>query len=1071
MISLVLLLTLSWCFTAASFLTSPPKAFNHVLMKGTQKSGGAFTSKKQQLPRRYSSNLFSSSLISTDESDDGAGEKKYDDEDDEHDEHDDIDNDFDNTINSRNKISPISPSNHQHLTDPTSMFNNDILRIASRTNARRSSNFNPIHAAEHAERMLLQMISMYQASNRKKARPNIETFRIVLMGYANLKGIRWYKNNQGDENNELSSSFQSSFGYTSSASTNIWGDEFVKELSGDSEKDVDRQEEEEDEDWDEDSMVEGRFDEEEEMNDATDTSSKKQKSNKSLSTQLCAADRVEFIMEQLMKLQQSELEAGYDISSLELNTDTCNMCLLAYARCSYPQSNTLPLAKNDQRSVKSLSTGDSSNEKEENVDASEQHEQHEQQELLVGNPFLLSPSQRGSYAERAEKLVKYMIYLSKKVDLSEADEDDDDNEQGRHQSVDPDSQTYSYLIWALSKQQPNANIGNKRAYDDDDDGYSANQLVDNNHYASRASEWVPHMETLYRNDVASKGQYNHKRRILRKYLLWAYSDILTSWSKCSGKKSPRKVYKFMTLIEGLCEEDELELNEVEQSKRNRNEYDDEFDDELYVKDFGGDFSTSWSNSMRPPSNDKYAPYLDRNTPLYPNAQCYTTTILSLSKSKELGSAQRANQLLFKMLKIYESGQWGKNRPSVYAFNGVISAWANCAAGKMGNADKAERILNLMEELYFDESKPEYDHLSPDLVTFNTAIKAWTNSKEDAAVLKAERLMERMEERYNSIGSSFLDVKPDKYTYNTLITGWLRSDLGITSAENAESLLRKMVEKYLAGDETLEPHQKIFSSIIDKWAKSDPSRNIAVKHSLGLLKLMETLDYHGCSHLSPDKVTYTNIIDAIARSRSPKGAKQALSLLTQMEEKYKNGDHKVKPSAQTYSCTLLSLLNSDMEDKHLIAQNIPKRMRDINVDPNAFTWNYIIHVASSIRGHESRKMEAFKVALGSFQALRKSKEHDTDSFTYTFFLKALNHLISDNVMRSSIAKETFMECANEGKVNDQVLTRLVWAIPTEELRELLGPIRISDIRNVKAHDLPIKWRRNVYQKRSKRKLHT
>lgn len=938
-----------------------------------------------------------------------------------------------------NKVANNPALRNLHLTDPTSLFNNDILRIASRTNARSNSNFNPIHAAEHAERMLSQMITMYQSSNRKKARPNIETFRIVLMGYANLKGVRWYKN--FNENDEFSSNSISSFGYTSAASTNTWGDEFIEQLNEQNQEQnnsIDDRGEEKQSQYS--AVNENRFDD---NDDKVDHSGKKDKSKRRI--QICAADRAESIMEQLIELQISELEAGCDISSLELNTDTCNMCLLAYARCSYPQYDTFSTIDHDVNSVG------------EEMGQSQQKQQQR-------NPFLLPMSERGSYAQRAEKLVKFMIFLSKKADEAS------DASQGRR-NIEPNCQTFSYLIWALSKQQPNCGAGNRRLNESNNNDQSEydshqNQMhADNNYYAARASEWVSHLETLYKNNEPTKGHYNYDRRLLRKYLLWAYSDILDAWSKCSGKKSPRKVYKFMTLIESLCEEDELELSEIQH--KNSIDIGNDDESETYNGDNQDSFLTSWSSFTKPPGNDKYAPYLDRYTALYPNSQCYTRTILSLSKSKELGSAQRADHLLFKMLKIYESGKWGNNKPSIYAFNGVISAWANCAAGTIGNADKAERILNLMERLYFDPSKPEYDHLEPDLVTFNTAIKAWTNSREDAAVLKAEALMERMEERYNSIGDEFLDVKPDKYTYNTLITGWLRSDLGITSAENAESLLRKMVQKYLDGDQNLEPNQKIFSSIIDKWAKSDPSRNIAVKHSLGLLELMELLCDRGCTHLRPDKITYTNIIDAIARSRSPSGGRQALTLLTDMEEKYRDGFYNVKPSAQTYSCTLLSLLNSDLEDKHLIAQDIPNRMREIGVSPNAFTWNYIIHVASSTFGSEKKKMEAFKVALGAFQALRKSEDHNTDSFTYTFFLKAVNHLVSDRVMRSSIAKETFVECANDGKVNDQVLARLIWAVPPEELRQVLGQVRISDIRNVKARDLPIEWGRNLPQKRRRK----
>ncbi len=918
--------------------------------------------------------------------------------------------------------------NPNHPNDPTSLFNNDIYRIASRTKSK-SSNFNPIHAAEHAERMLVQMISMYHKSNRKTARPNIDTFRIVLMGYANLKGYRWKKHDDSKINgsNGGGGSSSSSFGYSSSAFTNLWGDEFVvdkiKNNSNDSNIDnnnnnnINQEQEEEVNDNDE-------FDRDEESEETFIKDF--DKVEKSV---VCSADRVDFIMDQLYQLQKSELEAGKDITSLQLNVYVCNLCLLIYARCSYPQ--------NDESFDEECISHNENNDCE---------LQQEQQQLST-YPYLLPTSQTGSYAERAERMVKHMIFLSKQPD-------------GPQETVEPIAQTYSYLIWSLCKQQPGERSHQRHL--------SINEITDMNinQYATRASEWLPHLENLYDDFHIQKGEYSHKKRLLRKYVYWAYSDILGAWSKCSAKKSPRKVYKFMTAIENLCEEDQKELDEAH-NHDNLIVYN--FDKEERAESFKTErLAKSWSTDSRQPSFDEYEPKINRNVPLYPSAQCYTQTILSLSKSKELGSAQRAYRLLIKMLENYDSGDWGKNRPGVYAFNGVISAWANCASSAVGSAESAEKVLNLMERLHFDKSKPDYDHLKPDSVSYNTAIKAWINCKEDAAIFNAEKLMQRMEHRYNAIGAKFLDVKPDSYTYNTMITGWLRSDLGLISLRNAEDLLRKMVKKYLDGDRDLEPNQMIFSSIIDKWAKSDPSKNVAVRHSIDLLKLMESLHERGCTHLKPDKVTYTNIIDAIARSRSPSGASQALSLLDTMERKYKDGDLNIKPSVQTYSCTLLSLLNSSIEDKHIVAQKIPKRMEAIGVSPNAFTWNYIIHVAAYVNGSNDKKMDAFKVALGAFQALRKSNDHKTDSYTYAFFLKAIKHLVPSSIMRSSIAKETFLECANEGKVNDQVLARLFFLLENQELREIFGPIKVYNLRDVKVSDLPPEWGCNVRRSKAKAK---
>ena len=65
------------------------------------------------------------------------------------------------------------------------------------------------------------------------------------------------------------------------------------------------------------------------------------------------------------------------------------------------------------------------------------------------------------------------------------------------------------------------------------------------------------------------------------------------------------------------------------------------------------------------------------------------------------------------------------------------------------------------------------------------------------------------------------------------------------------------------------------------------------------------------------------------------------------------------------------------------------------------------------------------------------------------------------MRSSIAQETFLECANDGKVNDQVLSRLVWVLENQEFRDIIGPMKISNLKDIRASDLPEEWGRNVH----------
>ena len=195
------------------------------------------------------------------------------------------------------------------------------------------------------------MISLYMTLDRKTARPNSETFQLVLMGYANLKGYRWEKREGGE----------SSFGYLSKAFTNTWGDEYMDKLRSEDD------------------------------------------------------DRHDFKIDEL-----------------------------SYARCFYSQN-----YKSHDEEIPDTSNAD-------------------QQQ----STFLLPISQRGSYGERAEHLVKHMQYLSKQPD-------------GEKYNIEPNAQTFSYLIWALSKQQPDTRRGQPKFN-------TENKDMNNNKYATRASEWLPH---------------------------------------------------------------------------------------------------------------------------------------------------------------------------------------------------------------------------------------------------------------------------------------------------------------------------------------------------------------------------------------------------------------------------------------------------------------------------------------------------------------------------------------------------------------------------------------------------
>jgi hypothetical protein len=437
--------------------------------------------------------------------------------------------------------------------------------------------------------------------------------------------------------------------------------------------------------------------------------------------------------------------------------------------------------------------------------------------------------------------------------------------------------------------------------------------------------------------------------------------------------------------------------------------------------------------------------------MYPSDQSYTSAILALSRSKDESSAERAHELLVNMLKLYDSGKWIKNRPSLMAFNCVINAYAN--SRRQGAAEKAESVLTLLESLYFDESKPQYKYLRPDKVSYNAVVTAWSRCREEAAVYRAEKIVKRMEKYANAVGDKYLSVEPDNYTFNSLIYAWTQSNVGVASAEQAEDILRTMIYKYDQGNKSFAPDQKIFCSVINAWARCGDD-NLGLRNAMDLLDLMRELHSEGLQSLKPDGITLSAVMDAAVRSQHVKAFDIVFSLLQEMLDGYRNGDERIMPTVKTFSSVLQSLAKSQVEEKHLKADNILKEMKDLNVEPNVFTYNYVINCAASV-SDDDNLMEAFKIALAAFNSIRTSETCKCDSFTYAFFFKACSALLPAS-MRLKVVKETFRLCTSEGKLNDKVLYWLKRSLNADEFRDVIQINTMKDVRDINISDLSPEW---------------
>lgn len=664
---------------------------------------------------------------------------------------------------------------------------------------------------------------------------------------------------------------------------------------------------------------------------------------------------------------------------LQLNTDVLNLLLKVYARSSIQQLDTKCPGKIDLC---------------------------DEDEML---PWRIEECQRGTCGERAEKVIRYMRKYS-----------------SINPAIVPNSLSYAYVIEALSKEQPSMkkrSIARKQPLDD---------------FAKRASKWISEIEREYESVcIHDKSVEGKERRIIRRHLLWAYSDALDAWSRSGSQISAAICDEYISTIEQISAEDVRDVNTfmncnvtVEDPSPNASQAKPAFTQQNLLLFDGKDT------------------YLDPYSALYPSDQSYTSAILALSRSSDPSSADRAHSILKQMLQLYDSGKWVKNRPSTFAFNCVINAFASSQSS--GAAGKAESVLDLLESLYFDKNKPEYSHLRPDIFSYNSAVIAWSRCREEAAVYKAEKIVRRMEKHANSVGHKFLDVYPDKYTYNSLIYGWTNSNLGVASAVQAEDILRTMIMKYGEGNKSFAPDQKIFCSVINAWARCGDDRD-GVKNAMKLLDLMNELYNEGMYWLKPDCITFTSVMDAVVRSGDPNSYEIVSTILKEMIEGFQLGETNMKPTVKTFSSVLQSLVKSQVSDKHVKAMTVLKTMNELKVEPNAFTYNYVIESASSV-SDDQNPIEAFKVALSAFTSLRNSKSAKCDSFTYAFFFKSCSILLPSS-MRVKVVQETFKACISEGQLNNQVLYWVKQSLTADEFRAML---QVKTLKDVDVSDLAPEW---------------
>ena len=303
-----------------------------------------------------------------------------------------------------------------------------------------------------------------------------------------------------------------------------------------------------------------------------------------------------------------------------------------------------------------------------------------------------------------------------------------------------------------------------------------------------------------------------------------------------------------------------------------------------------------------------------------NSSSVSSSSLRKNDRYTIPAAQRAQDLVMYVQELYEQQQQQgcefhhkstlMNHPDTLSFSLVIDAWCKTSndermfATTGANVDttgthvihanstaaKADAILKHMHQLHVSGCSTVH----PNTICYNTAINAYarwcyvsdTGSARDEAKVKyaAERVQEILCTMQTLHDTGDADVKPDKYTYTSVIDLLSKCD---GMAAKAEELLRHMEDLYIkTGDSDIKPNVKSYTAVIHAWnSRNDED---AAENAERILRRMMNMCQHAVSEQVggdgldyPDTACFNAFIHVYSKSRKQGSATRAKSILEWM----------------------------------------------------------------------------------------------------------------------------------------------------------------------------------------------
>ena len=344
----------------------------------------------------------------------------------------------------------------------------------------------------------------------------------------------------------------------------------------------------------------------------------------------------------------------------------------------------------------------------------------------------------------------------------------------------------------------------------------------------------------------------------------------------------------------------------------------------------------------------------------PDATSYNTLLYAFSQQTRNGAAKCEA-----FLRELQDNPETRKHVDVISYNVVMNAWSKTdyAWAKNNAYHAANQAESLLREMQNEYSKGRLQ-LKPTLVSFTTAIDAWSriSSKDLEAAQRAENILNLLDE----LSESDSDLRPNAFTFHAVMNAWSKSSLP-NSAKQVENLLDKMIDRFNAGNHSLKPGKISFSIAITAWAAWGDNKGDSTQ-ALRLLEQMQMLSRKGYDTM-PDIGTFNSVLRAIANGNEEADKLNQLEMILKQIESLK-----LQPDLHTHNtvlrCCVTTRSNDSITKKKAVriaTETLLRIQKTPQMVPDPFTFNFFIKVCD----RHTTGGEKLKLVKVAFQYCKES----------------------------------------------------------------------------------------------------